>query len=314
MTENPSRTVFVAGGTGVIGARTVQQLVASGHQVTVIARSPEKAARIESWGAAAARLDLFDAEAVTAAAAGHDAVVNVATHIPKTSKAALPGAWKENDRIRTEGSRNLVDAALKAGARTYVQESVTFAYADAGDQWIDEDHPLTMVPYVQSILDTQTETERFTQAGGAGVYLRFGMFYANDAHHTIDLLHWARRGVSMEVGDLEGYKSMIHADDAASAVVAALEVPAGVYNVVEDEPLTRGEHLALTAELVGRKKMRRTLHHMRHLAGSKVEILARSQRVSNGRFREASGWVPRYPDVRVGYPAVLADIEQRAVA
>jgi uncharacterized protein YbjT (DUF2867 family) len=87
MTENPARTVFVAGGSGVIGARTVQQLIASGHRVTAIARSPEKAGLLESWGAAAARIDLFDPEAVVAAVDGHDAVVNVATHIPKTSKA-----------------------------------------------------------------------------------------------------------------------------------------------------------------------------------------------------------------------------------
>jgi nucleoside-diphosphate-sugar epimerase len=306
--------VFVAGGTGVIGARTVQQLIASGHRVTAIARSPEKAGLLESWGAAAARIDLFDPEAVVAAVDGHDAVVNVATHIPKTSKAALPGAWKENDRIRTEGSRNLVDAALKAGARTYVQEAVTFAYEDAGEEWITEDHPLRMVPYTQSIVDAQTETERFTQAGGAGVHLRFGMFYAADSHHTVDQVQWARRGVSMEVGDLASYKSMIHADDAASAVVAALEVPAGVYNVADDDPLTRGEHVELTAELVGRTKLRRGLHRVRHLAGSKVEILARSQRISNRRFREASGWAPRYRDVRAGFPEVFAEIEHREVA
>src|SRR4029450_10025136 len=146
---------------------------------------------------------------------GHDAVANVATHIPKMSKAALPGAWKENDRIRTEGSRNLVDAALKAGARTYVQESLSFIYTDAGDAWIDEDSPITMVPYVQSIVDAQHETERFAAGGGVGVYLRFGAFYAPDAHHTIDWVHWQRRGISMDVGRLAGYRSIGHADEAA---------------------------------------------------------------------------------------------------
>lgn len=313
--EKPDRRrVFVAGGTGVLGARTVHQLVAAGHEVSAIARSPEKAALLESWGVAPARIDLFDPAAVAAAVEGHDAVVNVATHIPKTTKAALPGAWKENDRIRTEGSRNLVDAAVTNGVRAYVQESVTFAYTDAGDEWIDEDHAISMVPYVQSILDAQAETERFTESGGAGVFLRFGMFYAPDAHHTIDQVHWAHRGVSMEVGDPDGYKSMIHAEDAAAAVVAALAVPAGIYNVAEDEPLTRRDHIALTAELVGRKKLRRTLHRMRHLAGSKVEILARSQRISNRRFRDAAGWSPRFPSVREGYPEVFAQIDGEAVA
>jgi nucleoside-diphosphate-sugar epimerase len=304
--------VFVAGATGVIGSRAVQQLVGAGHQVSAVARSPEKAAALERWGVRPVRIDLFDAAAVAAAVEGHDAVANLATHIPRTSKAAMPGAWKQNDRIRTEGSRILVDAALAAGARTYIQESISFVYDDAGDAWIDEDSAVSMVPYVQSATDSLHSTERFAESGGAGVFLRFGMFYAPDSHHTVDTVHWARRGVSMEVGDLDGYKSMIHADDAAAAVVAALGAPAGVYNVAEDEPLPRREHVDLTAELVGRTKLRRTMHKMRHLAGSKVEILARSQRVSNRRFREATGWSPRYPSVRDGYPPVFAAVDEAA--
>ena len=99
--RSQARTVFVAGATGVIGSRAVRHLVAAGHQVTGLARSPEKAALLQSWGAEAAPVDLFDPAALTAAVAGHDAVANLATHIPRTSKAATPGAWKTTDRIRT---------------------------------------------------------------------------------------------------------------------------------------------------------------------------------------------------------------------
>lgn len=309
-----SHRIFVAGGTGVLGHRAVQALLAAGHDVTTIARSPEKAEAVRRWGATPAEIDLFDASAVAAAVVGHDVVANLATHIPRTSKAAMPGAWKQNDRIRREGSRNLVDAALAAGASRYIQESVCFVYADGGDTWLDEDAPLDTVGYLDSLTTSLENTERFTTAGGVGVFLRFGMFYAPDAHHVTDQVAWARRGVSMEAGALDAYKSMIHADDAAAAVVAALPVPAGIYNVADDEPLTRGEHIALTAQLVGRTKLKRVVHRMRHLAGSKVDVLTRSQRVSNRRFREASGWAPRYPSIRDGFPVVFAEADTEAVA
>src|SRR3954471_18375841 len=120
--------VFVAGSTGVIGHRAVRALVAAGHEVTAAVRSPAKAALARSLGATAVEVSIFDPDALRAAVAGHDAVCNLATHIPSLARAADPRSWDENNRIRTKGSRNLVDAALAAGATTYVQESIAFLY------------------------------------------------------------------------------------------------------------------------------------------------------------------------------------------
>src|SRR6476646_3660014 len=108
--------VFVAGATGVLGRRAVARLVAAVHQVTGVARSPEKDALLESLGARPVRVDLFDPDARTLALAGHDAVVNVTTKIPPMAQMALTSAWNENERIRREASGNLVDAAIAAGA------------------------------------------------------------------------------------------------------------------------------------------------------------------------------------------------------
>ena len=94
--------VFVAGATGVLGRRTVARLVAAGHQVTGVARSPEKDTLLESLGARPVRVDLFDADAVRAAVAGHDAVVNVTTKIPPVAQMARMSAWDENERIRRD--------------------------------------------------------------------------------------------------------------------------------------------------------------------------------------------------------------------
>src|SRR6266581_7788635 len=157
--------VFVAGGTGVLGRRAVPQLVAAGHDVTAAVRSDEKAVLVRAMGAHPVRVDLFDPAAVTDAVRGHEVVVNLATHIPPMSQMTRTSAWAENDRIRREVSRNLVDAALDAGATCYVQESIAFMYADGGDAWLDEDSPVDAPAYVQCSLAAEAETRRFTEQG-----------------------------------------------------------------------------------------------------------------------------------------------------
>jgi len=131
--------VFVAGATGVVGTQTVALLLAAGHQVTGLARSAQKADLLARQGARAVQASLFDPDALARAAAGHDAVVNLATHIPAGAAAVRARAWREDDRIRTEGSRVLVDAALQHRVARLVQEAVTFVYPDRGDEWITEE-------------------------------------------------------------------------------------------------------------------------------------------------------------------------------
>lgn len=292
--------VFVTGGTGVIGWRVVARLVAAGHDVTAVARSAEKAGLVCSLGATPVRVSMFDHEALTLAMAGHDAVVNLATKIPPISRAMAPGAWVENNRIRTKGSAALVDAALAAGVRRYVQESITFGYPDSGDAWIDSSTAEIDPPTIAaSVADAEASARRFAESRGIGVVLRFGMFYAHDSTHTQDMVKAARRGVSVVAGRPAAYQSMIYADDAAAAVVYALEAPDGTYDIVEDEPLTKRE----VAEVLG--GLVRLPGSLAKLGGSYASIVTRSQRVSNRRFKELTGWAPRYRNLRDGMPAVL---------
>lgn len=298
------RRVFVAGATGVVGWRAVQRLVEAGHDVTAMARSAEKAELVRSLGATPVRVSLFDPAALAAAVAGHDVVVNLATRIPAMSEAARPGAWSENDRIRTEGAANLVDAALAAGASRYVQESITFRYPDGGEGWIDaETVHVDRDAVPASVGEAEAAAARFTAAGRTGVVLRFGMFYAPDSSHTQAMLRAGRSGIGPVVGAPGAYQSMIHADDAAAAVVAALEAPAGVFDVVDDEPLTKAE---VARSFGGRVRFPGRLAAA---AGPSMSFMARSQRVSNRRFREATGWAPRYPSAREGLAAVRREVE-----
>ncbi|HET6639657.1 MAG TPA: NAD(P)H-binding protein, partial [Gemmatimonadota bacterium] len=131
-------SIFVTGATGVIGRRLLPLLSAAGHTVTAVGRSPAKRAAIERAGARPIELDLFDSARVREAITGHEVIVNLATHIPPTSRMFFPGAWRENDRIRRDGSRILVEAAIAAGAARFVQESFAPMYAEGGEEWIDE--------------------------------------------------------------------------------------------------------------------------------------------------------------------------------
>lgn len=299
--------IFVTGATGVIGRRAIPLLVAAGHEVTAAVRSPEKARQAERAGARAVTLDLFDAQAVRRAVEGPEAVINLATAVPKTSRMMLPGAWKQMDRIRRDASAILVDAALAGGVQRFVQESFAPIYADGGDAWIDETSPLKPSRYNRSTLDAEHSAARFTAAGRTGVVLRFGYFYGPDAGGaTLDMLAIVRKGWSPAPGP-EGYMPSIAHDDVATAVVAALGVPAGIYDVVDDEPLRRREVFGAAAKALGVAAPKFLPKWAGRLLGGPGETMARSLRISNRKFREASGWAPKYPSVREGWPALVRE-------
>jgi len=296
--------VFVTGGTGVVGRRTVPALLGAGHDVSVVVRSEEAAARVAAAGAAPVRVDLFDPDAVRAAVEGHDAVVNLATAIPTGASAVRPSAWRANDRLRTEASRHLADAVPDGGR--YIGESITFPYADGGTGWVDESADRIYVPQNESVRDSESAAASVAGRGGIGVSLRFAMFWAPDSAHIESLAAAARRGWWLLPGAPDGVMSWIDVDDAARAVVAALTAPAGVYNVGEGDPRPRSEHADALARVVGRSRLRTLPRWTERLGGPGAESLTRSHRISSQRLTDATGWKPeievigRWADVGTG--------------
>lgn len=286
--------IFVAGGTGVIGRRAVPALVEAGHDVSVIARTPERDQLVESLGARPVRVDLFDATGLVTAVSGHDVIVNLATHIPPLSRASRAASWEENDRIRTEGSANLVAAARASGVERVVQESITFPYADGGDRWIEEDVERPPSVFSAPVDAAEGQASAFAEDGGTGVVLRFAQFHAPDASHAVPYARAFRMRVNPLIGDPDAYISFIGMDAAARAVVASLDMASGAYNIADDDPPTRREAGRTVAAALGVKPPR-------HLPAAPVrrvipstEVLARSHRISNRRFREATGWRPDF--------------------
>jgi 2-alkyl-3-oxoalkanoate reductase len=306
-------TVFVAGATGVLGRRVVAQLVGAGHDVAALARLDANVGLLKHLGAAPVLVDVFDPGALRRAVAGHEVVCNLATHIPSAARMGAPGAWAENDRLRRDASRNLVEGVLAAGAARYIQESIAFLYRDGGDAWIDESAPIEPVANLRSATVAESQAARVTAAGASGVVLRFAAFYGPDSHNTLDMIRLAKRRVALGAGP-NAYWSSITTDDAAAAVVAAMSAPPGVYNVGDDSPVTRREFFTTLASALGVRPPHIAPAGLAKLGGAKATVMVRSQRLSNRSFVAATGWKPAFPSVREGWPVVCGAAQRSADA
>lgn len=284
--------VFVTGATGVLGQSAIAALTADGHEVTGLARNTERAAVVETAGAEVSTAQLFDLEAMTAALDGFDVVCNLATSIPTGLSGFRKGAWKVNDRLRVEGSRIVVQAAKAAGVRRVVQESVSLLYADGGDEILTEASPLAVTRAVEPSAVAESNVADFEGPSRVAVILRFGQLIGDDAM-TRWRLSQARSGRAIGLGDPQGWAHVLHADDAGTAVAAALLAPAGVFNVGAD-PVRRDELTHVFGEAVGRGDPAFLSKLVVKLAGERLELMSRSQRVSSDLFHETTGWKPRY--------------------
>ena len=275
--------VMVTGSTGVIGQRAVRELLAADHRVGGVTRSARGHERLQRLGARAVTADVFDEASLRCAFDGADAVVNVLTHVPSVDRMGDMSAWAENDRLRTEASAAVARAARAARVQRLVQESIAFVYADGGDAWLEEDAPVAGGGVTTTALTA--ERNALELFDGDTVVLRFGLFLGPDSGSTQAALQAARGGSSIAPGPPRAYRPTLWIDDAASAIAAALRGPAGTYNVADTDPATNAEIDAALAAAVGLEALRRR--------APQDGPLARSQRVSSRRLREAGGWAPR---------------------
>jgi UDP-glucose 4-epimerase len=275
--------IVITGSTGVIGQRAVREVLGAGYQVTGVTRSARGREILESLGARAVEADVFDPASLRRTFDGADAVVNVLTHVPRADRMADPSAWEENDRVRTEASAAIARAAQAAGVQRLVQESIAFVYADGGDAWLDEEAPVAGGGVTTAALTAERNARELF--GGDTVVLRFGLFIGPDSGSSQAALEAARGGSSVAPGPPGAYRPTVWLDDAAAAIAAVLDAPAGSYNVADTDPATNAEIDAALAAAVGVEALR--------ARAPQNGPLARSQRVSNRRLREASGWAPR---------------------
>lgn len=223
--------------------------------------------------------------------------------MPSITKFVFSKRWRaDNERVRGEGSAAIVDAALAVEVPRVLQESVVMIYPDRGSEWIDEGVPPDVsLALSRANLAAEANANPFSDQGGTGIVLRFGLFYGPGVGHSEQFLEMARRHVTPVLGPPDSYLSSIHMRDAGSAVAAALNVPAATYNVIDDEPLTKRDYADAIAAAVGKSAWIRGPGRLALLLGNRLTSVTRSLRVSNERFRTTAQWAPEYPSARRGW-------------
>ncbi|MCD9196810.1 NAD-dependent epimerase/dehydratase family protein [Aeromicrobium wangtongii] len=286
--------IFLTGASGVMGRSSIDALHRAGHDVVGLARTPDSASRLAALGVEPCLGDVYDRAAMTAGMQGCDAVANLATKVPIGAQALRPGSLKAIDRIRLHGSKVVTEAARRAGVGRLVQQSLSFIYADHGDEWVDERCPVDVTRATEPVVVAEDNVRALADEGGVPVSLRFGLITGDDPN-TAWLFRRAAAGRSIGLGEAESWMHVIHPDDVGTAVVHALTAPAGVYNVGA-EPVLRRSYVDTIAAAAGRTKGGHFLPPwILRLGAEKLEILVRSQRVSSQLFSDRTGWHPIRP-------------------
>jgi 2-alkyl-3-oxoalkanoate reductase len=309
--------VFVAGATGVVGRPLVTKLVTAGHEVTGMTRSESKTEDVRRAGARAVVADVFDVHALGAAMeeARPEVIVHELTALPDRIDFRKADTYAATNRVRTEGTRNLIDAARTAGARRIVCQSIAFAYRMDGEGLKTENDPLLSeaAGAFGSGVSALREMEAMVLGadGLDGLVLRDGFFYGPGTYYAADgtSTEDVRRRRLPIVGKGSGVFSFIHVDDAADATVAAVQSGApGVYNVTDDEPAPMGEWVPVFAKAAGAKPPRRVpVWLARLVAGKDVSNFAVSLRgASNEKAKRELGWRPAHPSWRSGFAESMA--------
>ena len=308
--------VFLAGGTGVIGRALLPQLRDAGHEVTAMTRFEERAEKLRGLGVEAVVCDAFDTDRVVRAveSARPEVVVNQLTDIPKAiNPRKMAEQFTTNDRLRTEGTRNLMRGASAAGARRLISQSIAWAYAPTEGLWTEEDRLWLEAPepWGRSVNAVAALEEATLGAGGVeGVVLRYGFFYGPGSAYASDgsTAAMVRKRAFPVVGDGTAVYSYIHVDDAAAATVAALDHgPPGAYNVVDDDPGKVREWLPEYAEALGARAPRRVPRFLARLGAGKfaVYMMTGLQGATNAKAKRELGWQPRWASWRHGFREAL---------
>jgi nucleoside-diphosphate-sugar epimerase len=305
--------VLVAGATGAIGQQLVPRLVAAGHEVHGMTRTESKQKMLYDQGAVPVVADALDPDDVAEAVAKAepDAIIHQLTAIPATLDLKhFDRDFAMTNRLRTEGTDNLLAAGRAVGVKKVIAQSFFAAYARDGGRVKSEEDPLDPRPakemrgvaaairHVEKAVLEATWTE--------GIVLRYGGFYGPSTSLAADAeqVEMIRRRKFPLVGDATGVWSFIHVADAADATVAALERGRrGIYNVADDDPAPVAEWLPALAREIGAKPPRRVPRWVGRLfAGETGVVMMTDVRgISNAKAKRELGWTPAHPTWRTGF-------------
>lgn len=308
--------VFVAGATGAIGRQLVPRLVEQGHEVHGMTRSGSKEDMLRRSGATPVVADALDAGQVASAVgqAMPEAIIHELTAIGAVNTRTLDRDFELTNRLRTEGTDNLLAAAQMAGVKRFLAQSIgVWSYARTGGPVKTEDDPLDPTPprEMREVSSAIGHLERAVLGaeGIEGIVLRYGAFYGPGTSMApgAPQFEMIRDGKFPLVGDGGGVWSFIHVADAADATVAALEKGRpGIYNIVDDHPAPVAEWLPELARQLGAREPRRVPGFVGRLFAGEagLAMMTESRGASNEKAKRELGWEPAHPSWRQGLTAV----------
>ena len=309
--------VFLAGGTGVIGRRLIPKLLQAGHATVAMTRTAQGAARSRALGAEAVLCDVFDQQLLIECVrrAAPEVVVHQLTAIPRRlNPRRVASELDLTNRLRMEGTRNLMAAAMHARARRFVAQSIAFVHRPGGSQLKTESDPLYLdaPPSFRQVIEAIAELESATTEfnGIQGVALRYGFFYGPGTVYDCGGSFWEdvkKRRIPI-VGAGGGVFSFVHVDDAADATLDAIESRAtGVFHIVDDDPAPVRDWLPFYAHLVGAPRpLRVPVFLTRLLAGPYgVYLMVEQNGISNSLAKATLGWRPAHARWREGFQESL---------
>ena len=304
--------ILVAGASGALGRRLVPILVARGHEVAGMTRTPAKADALRRLGAEPIVADALDPNAVADAVARHEPeiIVNELTALSGSLDLRnLDRTFAETNRLRVEATDHLLAAGRAVGVRRFVAQSYAgWTFGAGGPNVNPEDAPLDADP-LPGMSETLAAISHLEEAvTGAdwteGVVLRYGGFYgpgtsfAPEGGEHVDAIRKRKFPI---VGGGDGVWSFIHVDDAAEATaIAAERARRGIYQIVDDTPVPVRVWLPAVADALGAKRPRRVPRWLgRLLAGEAATFMMTEVRgASNAKAKRELGWSPRYPSVQ----------------
>jgi nucleoside-diphosphate-sugar epimerase len=315
--------VLIAGASGALGTPLTRALIAAGHEVLGLARSPESMDRLTHLGAHPILANVMDRDDLLRAVSGvqADAVIHALTALKKTPLRHQD--MYATNALRDVGTTNLLALAREVGARRFVAESMTlgYGYGDWGEKVITEDCPFApagsssqLERHVAGFRSLERQIWEATQAGWIeGIALRYGYFYGPAS--LVPILESLRSlRLPLPAGG-RAVTSWIYLEDAAAATVAALERgEAGeAYNIVDDEPVHNKDFFTFLCQ---QAHLPRPLSlpswMMRPLAPLATDFFTTSMRVSNAKAARSLGWKPVVaPTYRQGIPQALEVLDQQ---
>ena len=319
--------ILIAGATGTLGLPLIREMIALGYEMTGVARTEDKAFLLQQLGARAVVADALDEAALSAAIArtAPDIVIDLLTAIPKEGPKR-PEDMTLTDRLRVQGTDNLLRASVAAGVKRIIAESMIFVYGygDHGpDKLTEEDdlQPETFPEMQETVGSLRYLEKRLLEANRSGlinaIILRFGLLYGARVPATQAALQMVRERKLPVLSSGDGSKSWIHLDDAVAALVAAIERGSNgqIYNIADDEPAGYRDFILAAANIV-RAPQPLSVSPWSLSVASPYTAIALTARlcVSNEKAKKELGWQPRYSDYYAGLQEIAAGLLEKKAA